>query len=126
MPRTTLDTALGTCALAWGDAGLTRFELPAAPRQPTDVARPPAEIEILIARVQRHLARFDFTTVTDFQRRVYEAALHVKAARPGATAKSQRYSTCHRAARDPSARRSAVTPGHCLCLAIASSGQMAR
>jgi methylated-DNA-[protein]-cysteine S-methyltransferase len=88
MPRTTFPTALGRCALSWGAAGLTRFELPEAPAQDTDVTFIPDLIGKLIDRVRRHLAgelqdfsdvRYDFATVADFPREVYHETLAVKA-----------------------------------------------
>jgi methylated-DNA-[protein]-cysteine S-methyltransferase len=90
MPRTTFPTALGTCALSWGDAGLTGFELPEAPARADDQAQPPAEITGLIFRVQQHLTgtlqdfsdvRYDFSQIPEFAREVYHAALAVKAGR---------------------------------------------
>lgn len=98
MPYALFPTSIGICGIAWNDAGLTGFQLPEISEAATEqslVARtgsagrtePPAWITDLIARVQRHLAgvpqdfadvRFDFSGVTPFQRRVYEAALAVK------------------------------------------------
>jgi len=92
MPRATFTTPLGTCAIAWGDTGLTHFELPGATPRPDDMTAPPPEIAAIIARVQRHLAgqpedfsdlRYDFSDVPAFNRRVLEATLKVK---PGHTA----------------------------------------
>ena len=88
MPRITFPTALGVCALSWGDAGLSGFELPDAPVRADDQAQPPGEIAALIYRVQQHLtgtlqdfsdARYDFSRVADFPREVYRATLAVKA-----------------------------------------------
>lgn len=106
MPHVLFPTALGTCGLAWNDAGLTGFSLPeddetrmerrlASKSDEADVvvalnAVPPPISEV-IARVQRHLAgepqdfadlSYDFSAVTEFQRRVYQHALTVK---PGYT-----------------------------------------
>jgi methylated-DNA-[protein]-cysteine S-methyltransferase len=90
MPRTIFPTALGVCALSWGDAGLTGFELPEASVREGDQDQPPAEIARLIARVQQHLAgtlqdfsdvHYDFSRVPEFAREVYRAALAVKAGR---------------------------------------------
>lgn len=106
MPYAFFPTALGSCGVAWNDAGLTGFALPdgaeirlerklaarspeaGAPWRPD--AAPPWEREI-IALVQQHLGgesqdfaggRYDFSAVTEFQRRVYQFALTVK---PGHT-----------------------------------------
>jgi len=90
MPRATFDTSLGRCAVAWGAAGLTQFELPGAGPRPDDVAALPAEIAALAARVRQHLAgepqdfsdlRFDFSAVPEFNLRVLRATLGVKAGR---------------------------------------------
>ena len=91
MPRTIFPTSLGPCAIAWGDGGLTSFELPgAAPRDNDVAAAPPPEIAAVITRVQRHLAgepqdfsdlRYDFASVPEFNRRVLRATLDVKAGR---------------------------------------------
>jgi methylated-DNA-[protein]-cysteine S-methyltransferase len=103
MPHTLFSTSLGVCGIAWNDTGLTGFQLPGAGETATEKslatradatvrAEPPARIASLIARVRRHLAgepqdfageRFDFSVVTPFQRRVYEAALTVKSGRTG-------------------------------------------
>jgi len=88
MPRTTFATPLGTCAIAWGDTGLTHFELPGAVPRPDDIAPPPADIAALIGRVQRHLAgepqdfsdlHYDFSAVPAFNQRVLRATLTIKA-----------------------------------------------
>jgi methylated-DNA-[protein]-cysteine S-methyltransferase len=88
MPRVTFSTSLGRCALSWSDTGLTRFELPDVAAWADDVTSPPPEIATLVERVQRHLKgelqdfageRYAFGLVPDFARRVYEAALKVKA-----------------------------------------------
>jgi methylated-DNA-[protein]-cysteine S-methyltransferase len=98
MPHTLFSTKFGTCGIAWGERGLTGFALPdtddarleqrlASRSRPPDRAEPPAWVQAIIGRVQRHLAgepqdfadlRYDYTVVSDFQRRVYEAALAVK------------------------------------------------
>jgi methylated-DNA-[protein]-cysteine S-methyltransferase len=87
MPRTTFPTALGVCALSWGDGGVTGFELPVAPTRGEDCV-PPATIAPLVARVQQHLAgqpqdfsdvRYDFARVPEFHREVYRVTLAVKA-----------------------------------------------
>lgn len=88
MPRVTFATSLGTCAIAWGDAGLTQFELPGAIPRPDDTAKPPTDIAAIITRVQRHLAgepqdfsdvRYDFSGVPVFNQCVLRATLAIKA-----------------------------------------------
>jgi methylated-DNA-[protein]-cysteine S-methyltransferase len=88
MPRITFSTVFGRCALAWEDIAVTGFELPVARVRADDLAPPPEWIMTLADRVRRHLAgklqdfsdvRYDFARVTEFQRRVYRAALAVKA-----------------------------------------------
>lgn len=102
MPHTLFPTALGTCALAWNDTGLTGFQLPerdvlitekkirtrdrcreSAPSRPTWVRQ-------LVTKVQRHLdgTPQDFTTVpldwsivSDFQRATYEATRRIASGR---------------------------------------------
>lgn len=90
MPRLTFTTAFGVCAVAWGEAGLTRFELPEAAARDNDVSAAPPEIAALIARVRRHFAgepqdfsavRYDFADVAEFNRRVLRATLAVKSGR---------------------------------------------
>lgn len=94
MPHTTFLTPLGTCAIAWTEAGLTRFLLPDPERRSTGNTEtdPPSWVREVIDRVQRHLAgepqdfadvRFDFLRVPEFVRAVLRAALQVK---PGHTA----------------------------------------
>jgi methylated-DNA-[protein]-cysteine S-methyltransferase len=95
MRRALFATAFGTCGLAWGDAGVTRFCLPAAEAEirwrlgPGAEAGPvPAEIGAVIAAAQRHLAgdRQDFSAVTldtagvsDFDLAVYRLTRAVPA-----------------------------------------------
>jgi methylated-DNA-[protein]-cysteine S-methyltransferase len=93
MPHATFNTPLGTCAIAWNDAGLTRFLLPDPERHGGNTeAEPPSWVRAIIERVQRHLTgeaqdfsdvRFDFTRVPEFVRSVLCATLQVK---PGHTA----------------------------------------
>jgi methylated-DNA-[protein]-cysteine S-methyltransferase len=88
MPHATFTTPLGTCAIAWNDAGLTRFLLPDPDRARSDTeARPPTWVADVIARVQRHLAgdmqdfsdvRFDYGKMPAFNRAVLQATLAVK------------------------------------------------
>jgi methylated-DNA-[protein]-cysteine S-methyltransferase len=86
--RITFPTDFGRCALVWREAGVTGFELPEAVARADDTAEPPAWIAAIVDRVRQHLAGrfqdfadvpYDFSGVTDFQRRVYLAALAVKA-----------------------------------------------
>jgi len=90
MPHATFSTPLGTCAIAWTDAGLTRFLLPDPERRSggDTEADPPAWVHDIIVRVQRHLSgeaqdfadvRFDFQRVAAFHRAVLQATLTVKA-----------------------------------------------
>jgi methylated-DNA-[protein]-cysteine S-methyltransferase len=93
MPHTTFTTPLGLCAIAWSDAGLTRFLLPDPERRSGNTeCEPPSWVSEIIARVQRHLigepqdfsdVRYDFSRVPEFVRSVLRAALDVK---PGHTA----------------------------------------
>ena len=101
MPHTLFPTAFGTCGIAWNDVGLTGFQLPEnsdseteqhlARRAHTEAATgaPPAWIQGVIERVQRHLdgqvedfrdAPLDWSRATDFQRAVYLQAQDI---RPG-------------------------------------------
>lgn len=93
MPHATFTTPLGTCAIAWNDAGLTRFLLPDPDRRAggDTEAVPPPWVEEIIVRVQRHLAgelqdfsdvRFDFGKMPEFNRAVLRATLAIK---PGHT-----------------------------------------
>lgn len=88
MPHATFSTRLGTCALAWNDAGLTRFLLPDPDRGTSDTeAVPPDWVEEIIGRVKRHLdgdlqdfsdVRFDFGKMPEFNRAVLKATLAIK------------------------------------------------
>ena len=90
MPHATFSTPLGICAIAWNDAGLTRFLLP-DPERPTGgntEAEPPSWVAEIIDRVKRHLigdvqdfsdVRYDFSRVPEFVRSVLHATLAVKA-----------------------------------------------
>lgn len=92
MPHATFVTPLGTCAIAWSEAGLTRFLLPDPERRSSDTeAEPPAWVREVIDRVQRHLAgepqdfsdtRYDFSRLPAFNRAVLRATMAVK---PGQT-----------------------------------------
>jgi methylated-DNA-[protein]-cysteine S-methyltransferase len=90
--RMTFSTALGTCALAWDQSGLVRFELPETVAHAGDAAEATREISQLIERVRAHFEgelqdfsaeKYAFHLVPDFARKVYRAALDVK---PGRTA----------------------------------------
>src|SRR6185369_11334389 len=81
--------SLGTCGIAWNDAGqLTHFNLPQAKTRADDVVTPPAEIAAVIDRVRRHLQgdlqdfsdlHYDFSGVPEFNQRVLRATLGIKA-----------------------------------------------
>jgi len=103
MAHLLFDTALGSCGLAWNDAGLTAFVLPGRTAAETQAwltrlggqdpgaARPedaPAWVRELVEKVQRHLAGdmqdfravpLDASRVSAFAWRVYEAARGVPA-----------------------------------------------
>lgn len=94
MPHATFTTPLGTCAIAWNDAGLTRFLLPDPERHSVGDTEsdPPPWVQEIIARVRRHLAGepqdfsdvpFDFKRVPAFDQAVLRATLGIK---PGQTA----------------------------------------
>lgn len=83
MPSTSFDTPLGSCGIAWEDSLVTGFFLP-----PCDTPRleTPTSVSDIIIRVYDHLTgrMQDFSDlpyawhqVTEFQRSVYQAALHV-------------------------------------------------
>lgn len=94
MPETTFETSIGTCGLAWHEAGLTAFHLPDDPATAESATRDeeiPVWIQSIIARVQRHLTgewqdfsdlNYDFSTTGDFLRQVYDVTLRIK---PGTT-----------------------------------------
>ena len=91
------DTAVGTVGIAWSGQGLTRLQLPERDaaaterrlrgRSPHAVRdRPPAPIARAVKLVERYLAgeQADFTAITldlagvsDFHRRIYDAARRV-------------------------------------------------
>lgn len=89
MPVAHVQTALGPCILTWEGDRVTGFALPdpsGAPVAPAE--EPPPWVGALLPRVARHLAGdlqdfadlpYAFDRVSPFQRRVYEAALTVKA-----------------------------------------------
>jgi methylated-DNA-[protein]-cysteine S-methyltransferase len=91
MPRHAFHTAFGHCAISWGDAGLTRFELPETASRAGDSTELPPEIIALAGRVRAHLSgrlqdfsdlSYQFSLVPVFARDVYRATLAVK---PGQT-----------------------------------------
>jgi methylated-DNA-[protein]-cysteine S-methyltransferase len=91
------DTAFGACGIAWGPAGITSVQLPEASRAATErrlaasggaprEAPPPPDVARAIERIARHLATgredltglaLDWSGVTPFRRRVYEASLAI-------------------------------------------------
>lgn len=81
-------TSFGRCALSWNDQCLTHFFLPGDSADTNTETTPPPWVAAIIARVQRHFdgdfqdfsdVRLDFSRLTSFQKRVYTAALKVKA-----------------------------------------------
>lgn len=93
MPHATFSTPFGLCAIAWNEAGLTRFLLPDPERQPGHVeCPPPSWVNDIIGRVMRHLrgevqdfsdVPYDFSRIPEFMQSVLRATLEVK---PGHTA----------------------------------------
>ena len=91
MPHATFNSPLGRCAIAWSDAGVTRFLLPDPDRGSSDTeAVPPPWVQEIIDRVKRHLAgeaqdfsdvKFDFGRMAAFNRAVLEATLRIKSGR---------------------------------------------
>ncbi len=91
------DTALGFCAIAWSDRGVTRFQLPmgsaeAAHRQISRRAKdaephaPPADVAAVVAAARRYFAgeetdfggvRLDLEDEDAYFRRIYDAARQV-------------------------------------------------
>jgi methylated-DNA-[protein]-cysteine S-methyltransferase len=89
MPATSFETSFGRCAIAWEGDVITGFSLPPTRWQSE---RPPPWVSGIISRVQRYLTGemqdfadlpYSWAMVSDFQRKVYRAALSVK---PGQTA----------------------------------------
>ncbi len=99
MSHTLFPTAFGTCGIAWNDTGLTGFQLPeeteaateqrlAAKARSQPAPEPvPEWVQVVIARVQQHLAgkiqdftatKLDWSRVSDFQQAVYLHALDIK------------------------------------------------
>lgn len=99
---TLFDTAIGTCALAWGPLGLTRVQLPEASEARArarllrglvpapEEGPPPPEVQAVIGRIRASLERacdlcdvvIDMRGVPPFHQRVYELA---RAIPPGQT-----------------------------------------
>ena len=87
MPVHTFPTTIGPCSIWWDDDSITRFLLLTAEKNAIDA---PAWLEPIIARAQKHLqeggedfidAPLAWSSVSPFQRRVYEAALQTKSGR---------------------------------------------
>jgi methylated-DNA-[protein]-cysteine S-methyltransferase len=88
------ETAAGFCAIAWSDAGVTRFHLPMSTADATErslqrrmpdatAGTPPAQVSAVIAAAQRYFAgeKVDFSDVPldldirdEFFRKIYSAA----------------------------------------------------
>lgn len=99
MAHTLFPTEIGTCALAWNDAGLTGFQLPEGKVEVTerklaarahsdsgDTPRPPW-VRRLVEKVQRHLegklqdfaeVPLDWSIVSEFQQAIYRQTLAIK------------------------------------------------
>lgn len=91
MQRHRFSTAFGDCAVAWDQRGLLSFSLAGSDLPEPAETFPPSWLTALIEAVQRHLggefqtfadAPYVFSIVTDFERRVYVAALAIV---PGVT-----------------------------------------
>jgi methylated-DNA-[protein]-cysteine S-methyltransferase len=99
MPHALFPTHFGTCGIAWGENGLTCFQLPddtealtgrsLAARGGTQRGEPPEWVRLIIARVQMHLegklqdfsgTALDRSCASDFQMAVY---LQAQAIKPG-------------------------------------------
>lgn len=87
MPVHTFPTAIGPCSIWWEDDKITRFMLLTTE---ADSVVPPAWIASVIQRITTHLQEggVDFADVplawdhvSNFQRRIYEAALKIKSGR---------------------------------------------
>lgn len=94
---TVFETAGGFCAIAWNDAGITRFQLPTGSEASTEnlllrrivqgnKSSPPAEIQSTITLVKRYFAgeRIDFSDIRldldgqdDVFRNIYAAARRI-------------------------------------------------
>jgi methylated-DNA-[protein]-cysteine S-methyltransferase len=90
MSHATFSSPLGTCAIAWNDAGLTRFLLPDPERGSggSTESVPPPWVQAVIERIVKHLSgesqdfsdvRYDFSRVPEFERAVLQATMTVKA-----------------------------------------------
>ena len=89
------DTAIGTCAIAWTDAGVARFQLPEATPEATRArigrggvpcAAPTRDITDIVGGVRRHLAGdlddlrwigLDTSRITAWDRLVYAATREI-------------------------------------------------
>jgi methylated-DNA-[protein]-cysteine S-methyltransferase len=89
---TTFETAIGTCGLRHGPAGITRVYLPGRPREGTAPADAPADVQAAVEAIQalfrgepRDLREvvLDESEVDEFRRAVYAATRQVA---PGTTA----------------------------------------
>ena len=94
---TLFDTSIGTCGVAWSEAGLTQLQLPEADRGATEsrladrcggvpASEPPASITHAIGQIQCYLGgeqveltgiELDLTEASPFHRKVYEAAREI-------------------------------------------------
>ena len=101
------ETAIGTCAIAWSDRGITSVSLPGG-RPVRDAEAVPAEIRAAVEAIQALLegGRRDLTDLTldptgidDFRQAVYDAT---RAIAPGET---KTYGELARAVGDPHAAR---------------------
>lgn len=90
-----VETAIGTCGIAWSEHGVTRVQLPERDTRATETrlrrdtetaARPPPEIERLVVQLQRYCAGepvefesapLDLGGVSAFHRRIYGAARRI-------------------------------------------------
>lgn len=99
MAHTLFPTEIGTCALAWNEAGLTGFHLPEGKvevterklatraRSPSNDKPRPPWVRRLVEKVQLHLSGkpqdftdvpLDWTIVSDFQQAIYRQTLAIK------------------------------------------------
>jgi methylated-DNA-[protein]-cysteine S-methyltransferase len=87
-----IETAIGTCGIAWSEQGVTRLQLPERDTRATETglrrdteiaAQPPPEVERLVVQLQRYCAGepvafesalLDLGGVSAFHRRIYDAA----------------------------------------------------
>jgi methylated-DNA-[protein]-cysteine S-methyltransferase len=87
-----IETAIGTCGIAWSEQGVTRLQLAERDSRATErglrrdseiAAQPPPEVERLVVQLQRYCAGepvafesalLDLGGVSAFHRRIYDAA----------------------------------------------------